>query len=680
MSNVHPVVNPGKDTTKSPNNTPMAKDDTLPNKKKPSSNINKTNLKRKPSVVDKLRRSASGTIEQVANNIGEADIGVDGVVGLGIKGVIDVHKDLVDAIGDRTEFKLTGWILRFADMKEEYKFQEHWRRKSTPSAVCVISFFFYLYKGFSRNPMYLTPEQNIATTSFACISALLLFLIIQCTYTCFHRFYDWINGCVILHVVLTVIIQNYLGSISTNAYEFKDSCYGPSCDYLYPSTLVMLCMYGASTVLRMRFVPVAILILIIVIVEETLLNYGDIAVEPWDIVAQLYCLALVIWGCLVEAHAAEISHRKTYVLAAIFTDSPEQLAEIIKKERYSCCYDKMDKKHCGCLKFRDKFEQKAFEGYDRHERLTGGVGLGSTVFATLMAAILFLFATLPEGSNLDDYWTLVYLPNFIPLFICIAILFVAWIYWTYMQKSGKNGFASLDLKSNNVRNQRLGTCFTMILPGIFLFSWLLTLSLTKTKAMLTYYDASPLEQVPCLSQSEWMEIVSEGSIDVAPLNSTICAMTKGYNITNNQTVCNPEHFEAITHHCKPFSLLSYFLFILQTTQLWIQRDMAKASTMFVVSMFFYLLAVAIILDDFAYAFLSLTIQAGAYYFGIIVILYEHIIVTQEAFILERFMKKSKAVKSFRDSVVNKALGITGGTGIKGTSRWALAAKAALGQK
>ena len=108
--------------------------------------------------------------------------------------------------------------------------------------------------------------------------------------------------------------------------------------------------------------------------------------------------------------------------------------------------------------------------------------------------------------------------------------------------------------------------------------------------------------------------------------------------------------------------------------------MAKASTMFVVSMFFYLLAVAIILDDFAYAFLSLTIQAGAYYFGIIVILYEHIIVTQEAFILERFVKKSKVVKIFRDSVVNKALGITGSTGITGTSRWALAAKAALGQK
>ena len=107
----------------------------------------------------------------------KADIGVDGVVGLGIKGVIDVHKDLVDAIGDRTEFKLTGWIIRFADMKEEYKFQEHWRRKSTPLAVCVISFVFFLYKGFSRNPMDLTLEQNIGTTLFACISSLLLFLL-----------------------------------------------------------------------------------------------------------------------------------------------------------------------------------------------------------------------------------------------------------------------------------------------------------------------------------------------------------------------------------------------------------------------------------------------------------------------------------------------------------------------
>ena len=96
-------------------------------------------------------------------------------------------------------------------------------------------------------------------------------------------------------------------------------------------------------------------------------------------------------------------------------------------------------------------------------------------------------------------------------------------------------------------------------------------------------------------------------------------------------------------------------------------------------MFFYLLVVAILINP-VYSFLSLIIQIGAYYFGILVILYEHIIVTQEAFILERFVKKSKVVKIFRDSVVNKALGITGSTGITGTSRWALAAKAALGQK
>ena len=70
MSNVQPVVNPSKnkDTTKSPNNTPVAKDDTL----------NKKSIKRKPSFVAKIRRASSATIEHVANNIGEADIGVDG--------------------------------------------------------------------------------------------------------------------------------------------------------------------------------------------------------------------------------------------------------------------------------------------------------------------------------------------------------------------------------------------------------------------------------------------------------------------------------------------------------------------------------------------------------------------------------------------------------------------------
>ena len=109
-------------------------------------------------------------------------------------------------------------------------------------------------------------------------------------------------------------------------------------------------------------------------------------------------------------------------------------------------------------------------------------------------------------------------------------------------------------------------------------------------SMNTYYEASPYEQVPCLSQSEWMEIVSEGDISVDPLNNTICAMTKGYNVTNNQTVCHPEYFEAITKFCKIFSLPTYMIFILQTTQLWIQRDMLKATIIFVTSMIFFLSA------------------------------------------------------------------------------------------
>jgi len=153
-------------------------------------------------------------------------------------------------------------------------------------------------------------------------------------------------------------------------------------------------MYGASTILRMRFVPLAMLIFIIVIVEETLLNYVELAVEPWDVVTQLYCLSLVVWGCLVEAHAAEMSHRKTNVLASLIQESPEQLAGVIKKERYPCCYDKLEHKHYGCLRFRSKTEQSTFEGYDRHERLIDGVGLGSTVFATFMATVLLLFVTL----------------------------------------------------------------------------------------------------------------------------------------------------------------------------------------------------------------------------------------------------------------------------------------------
>eukprot|EP00942_MAST-04A_sp_MAST-4A-sp1_P005344 g5344.t1 len=632
-------------------------------------------VSRRSSVRNLVRRGSKAAFENITANIGDADVGVDGFLGMELKGMMEAQKDLKEAIGDREDFKLKGCVMRFADIKQEHTFHEHWRRKSTPTAVCVISFVFYLYKCFTTNPSFLSGSQNIVTTTFACVSALILLLIIQCTNECFHRWYDWISSCVILHVVVTVSVQNYLGATNTIGYTHREGCYAPSCKYLYPSTLIMLCMYGASSVFRMRFVPVAILILLIVIIEETLLNVGAESPEPWDLVTQFYSLALVVWGCLVEAHGSEILHRKTYVLSVLFHDSPKHLQETIERERYGCCYDKTDKIYCTCLKFRDKREQTEFESFDRHERLADGVGLGAVVFATFMAIWLFLYGTLPDGSNLGDYWTLVYLPSFIPLFACVGILFVAWVYWTYMQKFKKEGGFDDSLKEATTKNRRIGTCFTLILPSVFLFSWLLTISLNQGKAMNTYYEASPYEQVPCLSQSEWMEIVSEGDISVDPLNNTICAMTKGYNVTNNQTVCHPEYFEAITQFCKIFSMPTYMIFILQTTQLWIQRDMLKATIIFMTSMVFYLFMLSILIGNFQ-MFIWEFAKVGPYYFGLLIILYEHIIVTQEKFILDRYIKKSKAVKAFRDSLVMKTMGIKK-KGITGTSRWALAAKAAL---
>ena len=139
-------------------------------------------------------------------------MGVDGILGLELKDMRQAHKELEEAIGNREEFKLKGCIMKFSDIKQEYRFQEHWRRKSTPSAVCIISFFFFLYKGISQNYAFMTPSQNIATTSFACVSASLLFVIIQTTYKCFHRWYDWISGFVIFHVVLAVTLQNFFGA------------------------------------------------------------------------------------------------------------------------------------------------------------------------------------------------------------------------------------------------------------------------------------------------------------------------------------------------------------------------------------------------------------------------------------------------------------------------------------
>ena len=97
---------------------------------------------RKSDTMKKVRRSSAAALEHITANIGDADVGIDGFLGMEIKGMMEAQKELKEAIGDREEFKLKGCVMRFADIKEEHTFHEHWRRKSTPTAVCVISFVF----------------------------------------------------------------------------------------------------------------------------------------------------------------------------------------------------------------------------------------------------------------------------------------------------------------------------------------------------------------------------------------------------------------------------------------------------------------------------------------------------------------------------------------------------------
>ena len=110
--------------------------------------VNVTAKPKRKKFVEKLRRSSSETLYHVATNVGNTDIGIDGVLGLELVQVVAKQKELKKAIENRQEFKIQGWVWHFADMEEEHKFQLFWRRKSVPSAVCVISFLFYLYKGF----------------------------------------------------------------------------------------------------------------------------------------------------------------------------------------------------------------------------------------------------------------------------------------------------------------------------------------------------------------------------------------------------------------------------------------------------------------------------------------------------------------------------------------------------
>ena len=71
MADVQPTADPNTVTQKNP--TSESDEKGTPTRKK--SSVATANVKRKPSFVEKVRRST--TLENISNNIGSTDIGVD---------------------------------------------------------------------------------------------------------------------------------------------------------------------------------------------------------------------------------------------------------------------------------------------------------------------------------------------------------------------------------------------------------------------------------------------------------------------------------------------------------------------------------------------------------------------------------------------------------------------------
>jgi hypothetical protein len=111
MADVQPTTDPNTVTQKGP--TSDSDEKGTPTRKK--SSVATANVKRKPSFVEKVRRST--TLENISNNIGSTDIGVDGILGYGLKGFVDAHKDVDKAIANRNRPNIlktdTHYALRY---------------------------------------------------------------------------------------------------------------------------------------------------------------------------------------------------------------------------------------------------------------------------------------------------------------------------------------------------------------------------------------------------------------------------------------------------------------------------------------------------------------------------------------------------------------------------------------
>ena len=160
------------------------------------------------------------------------------------------------------------------------------------------------------------------------------------------------------------------------------------------------------------------------------------------------------------------------------------------------------------------------------------------------------------------------------------------------------------------------------------------------------------------------------------LNETVCNMTLGFNIHQNQTQCDLKAFESVTQFCKAFSLTPYILFVVQTQALWVQRKIPVAVMVFVVSYLCFMLTLGL---STSFDFISGEFwRSGPIIVGGILATYEVTLVCEDRWILEQHSRLLKITSYMRKSVVlNKSMGLSVPNEKGNKSKWAMVARNVL---
>jgi hypothetical protein len=579
--------------------------------------------KRRPSLIDQVKKRVSHVLDS---------------------------SELRGAIGDNDAHKLAGEIsVHFEDSKLEQQFRNQWRKKDIVSGFFGLVLFFYIYKAILINGGFLSVVENAVLSSIVCGTACTFLAITFTSDEIFHKYYDEILVGSTYLVVLGQILMNYFARVSTETYSVHDSCYAPSCPNLSPSNTVVGILFLSSTSFRLRFGPCAILTLLIVLTEEIFLNVGSGEVYALDVMDQSLAILMVVYGGLLTAHELEIIHRKSFVSKLKQGLSNKDVREKLEKTTYSCCprLEKDTGKRRCCLQFREEKDTLDFLDKMRNERIENGVDLGPTISATVTAAFLFLLAYpgpieydgvsgekievpassktfgLPDTSDYD--WRVDFARSFWPLYTLIVLMVMMLLVMKYVRKKKLNA-----CMVGNKENRRYGLILFVIAPVIFGSLWFHTILANQGKAIYYLNEYAPLNKTACLSQSEWMEIVSEASIDEAPFNEIVCNMTKSYNPALNVT-CEPKEFEAITLFCNVFGLPSFTIFVLQTMALWLLPDMRYGTIAFSFVGVYFLVMVIIYIGPFAITLEILRIAPMV--IGALICMYEQTLTRQESYIL-----------------------------------------------